>query len=109
MIVDHSQYLLLMGACVLLTAPLELVVGARVYRRPARAVAAILPTLCIFAAWDWLAVERGEWWFAARYVSGLRVGMLPVEELAFFVAISLCTLLTYDTVQRLLRRTARDA
>lgn len=32
---DPYQYLLLMGACALITLPLEFVLRARVYRRPA--------------------------------------------------------------------------
>ena len=34
-IIDHYQYLLLMAGCLLITLPLEFVVGARVYRRAA--------------------------------------------------------------------------
>lgn len=33
---DRFQYVLLMAACVVVTLPLEFVIGARVWRRPAR-------------------------------------------------------------------------
>jgi lycopene cyclase domain-containing protein len=98
-----------MGLCLVATAPLELVLGARVYRRPARAALAILPTVAVLVAWDWIAIERGHWSFAASYVTGLRLGAIPIEELAFFVAIPLCALLTFEAVQRILRRTSRRA
>ena len=40
---DRYQYLLLMAACLAITLPLEFVLGARVYRRPALLVAALVP------------------------------------------------------------------
>jgi lycopene beta-cyclase len=106
---DRWQYLALMAACLVVTLPLEFVIGAHVYRQIRRAAAAIIPALLVFAVWDWIAIARGEWWFAARYVSGLRVGVVPIEEVAFFVAIPLCSLLTFEAVQRMLSRFARDA
>jgi lycopene cyclase domain-containing protein len=104
---DRYQYLLLLGACLVLTLPLELVLGARVYRRPGRVLRALWLPLVVFMAWDVVAIRRGHWWFAERYVTGIALpGDVPVEELAFFVAVPLCTLLTYDTVGRLLPRRA---
>ena len=104
MIDDRWQYLVLMGLCLLGTLPLELVLGARVYRRPRRVLLAIAPTIAVFATWDWIAVERGHWWYASQYVSGIDLGVLPIEELVFFVAIPLCALLTFEAVQRILGR-----
>jgi len=106
---DRWQYLLLMALCLVVTVPLEIVVGARVYRRPVRTLVTLVPTLAIFAAWDWFAIDRGQWWFAAKYVSGIHLGALPLEEVSFFIAIPLCALLTYESVQRILGRTSRGA
>lgn len=92
-----------MGGCLVLTLPLELVIGARVYRRPRRLLRAVLPAVLAFSAWDAVAIHRGHWWFNPTYVTGWTVpGAVPVEEVAFFVAIPLCTLLTYEAVQRIL-------
>jgi lycopene cyclase domain-containing protein len=102
------QYLTLMALCVAVTLPLELVVGARVYRRARRAALAILPVLVVFGVWDAIAIARHEWSFAGRYVTGVRVGSLPLEELVFFVVIPLCTLLTFEAV-RTLTRSSDDA
>jgi lycopene cyclase domain-containing protein len=103
-LVDRFQYLALMGACLALTLPLELL-GARVYRRPARALRALLPAVVVFAAWDAVAIARNEWWFAARYVTGWRVPFrIPAEEIVFFVVVPLCALLTYEAVRGLFDR-----
>lgn len=112
---DRWQYLAVLAGCLLVTLPLELVIGARVYRRPRRVAAAIGPPLVVFVAWDLAAIRRGHWDFAPRYVTGWELpGGLPVEELAFFVVVPLCALLTYEAVTIVLaalgrRRAARGA
>ena len=98
---DHYQYLILMGACLAVTAPLELF-GARVYRRPARLARAVLPVAGVFLVWDALAIAGGVWTYNPRYVTGVRLPFrIPVEELVFFLAIPVCGILTYACVQAL--------
>lgn len=109
MISDRYQYLLLMAACLVVTLPLELVLGARVYRQARRAALAILPVVVVFALWDAVAIARDEWSFVGRYVTGVRLGSLPIEELVFFVVVPMCTLLTFEAVQRILARVSRRA
>ena len=55
----RSTYLALMAACVLVTLPLELVLRARVYARPRRWLASLLPVFLVFGVWDYLAIRRG--------------------------------------------------
>ena len=108
--IDRYQYLLVMLGCLVITLPLELVVGARVWRRPRRLAGAVLPVTAAFVVWDLLAIDRGHWTFAEQYTTGwLLPGGLPVEELAFFLTIPVCGLLTYEAVGTLWpsrRRTA---
>jgi lycopene cyclase domain-containing protein len=107
--VDRYQYLLLMGACLALTLPLEFVYGARVWRDPRRLVQVLALPVAIFAVWDVLAIRADVWGFNERYVTGWRLpGDLPVEEVAFFVTIPICSILAYEAVRRSLeRRSAR--
>jgi lycopene cyclase domain-containing protein len=92
-----------MAACLLATLPLEVALGARVYRSPRRLLAAVAVPFALFSAWDVVAIRRGHWWFSDRYTTGWHLpGNLPVEEVAFFVAIPICTLLTYEAVRRIL-------
>ncbi len=100
---DQYQYLLLMGACIVLTLPLEFVFGARVWRRPRRLLAALVPTVVVFSIWDVAAIARGHWSYSDRYTTGwLLPGDLPLEELVFFVVIPVCGLLTLEAVRRIL-------
>ena len=102
---DRFQYLGLMVACLLVTLPLEFVFRARVYRRPVRLVRALALPVALFVVWDLIAIARGHWRFAARYVTGWELpGDLPVEELTFFVVIPICALLTFEASRRTLGR-----
>lgn len=106
---DRFQYLGLMAACLIATLPLELVVGARVWRRPARTAKAIAPAFVVFLAWDVWATDRGTWDFADRYTLGVRLpGGVVLEELVFFVVIPICALLTLEAVRILSAGPARS-
>lgn len=97
-----------MAACLVVTLPLEVVFGARVWRRPRHLLAALLPTVAAFVAWDALAIARGHWSFSNRYTTGwLLPGDVPVEEIVFFVVIPVCGLLTLEAVRNLLGDRAR--
>jgi lycopene cyclase domain-containing protein len=95
---DSLHYLLILGACLVATAPLELILGARVYRQPRRLLATLLPVVVVFGLWDRFGVARGDWWFAERYTVGLQVLGLPVEEWLFFAVIPVCAVLTFEAM-----------
>ena len=99
---DNFQYLLLMGACLAITLPLEFVLGARVWRHPRRLLAALLGPVVVFVIWDAVAIARDHWTYNPDYVTGWDLGNLPIEELAFFIVVPICGLLTYEAVRRLL-------
>ena len=98
----HFEYLALLGLCLLVTLPLELVLGARVWRRPRRLARAVLPVAAVLMVWDVIAVELGHWRFNPRLVTGIELPLgLPIEELVFFLAIPICALLTFEVVRRM--------
>jgi len=105
---DRFQYLLLMGACVLITLPLELYFGSRVWRRPRRLFLALLPACALFVVWDLWATSTGTWDFNPDYTVGLTLpGGMAIEELVFFTIIPVCGLLTLETVRGILGRLGR--
>ncbi len=100
---DRYQYLVLMGICVLVTLPLEFVFRARVWRRPRRLLAALLPTVAVFGAWDVVAIARDHWTLSEKLTTGFELlPGFPVDELAFFVVIPVCGLLTLEAVRNVL-------
>lgn len=104
-VIDHYQYLILMALCLLVTLPLEFVLGARVYRRFRSAAVALLPVVVVFTVWDIVGIRHHDWSYNAQYITGARLifGM-PIEELVFFVVVPICGLLTYEAVGHVLER-----
>lgn len=98
----HLTYLGVLAVCLVGTAPLEIFLHARVYRRWRRTVLAIAPAVVLFTLWDVAAIRAKWWYFDQRYMSGLVLpGRLPVEELLFFVVVPLCAILTFEAVCRM--------
>lgn len=91
-------YVLVLLGCLVVTLPLELVLGVRVYRRPRRLLLALVPVLAVFITWDALAVHARQWSY--HHLLAVRVGNLPIEELAFFVVVPTCAVLTLEAVRR---------
>jgi lycopene cyclase domain-containing protein len=96
----RATYLLLLGACLLGTLPLEVVLHTRVYVRWRRLCVAVLPVLAAFGAWDVAAIHAGWWHYDRRYLAGITLpGKLPLEELLFFAVIPTCAVLTLEAVR----------
>jgi lycopene cyclase domain-containing protein len=101
---DHWQYLIVLAACLLITAPLEMF-GSGVYRHPRRAAIAVLPVAAVFVVWDAVAIAAHVWTYNPQFVTGVELpARIPIEELLFFIVIPLCGLLTYNAVDTILTR-----
>jgi lycopene cyclase domain len=97
-----------MAACLVVTLPLEFVLGARVYRRFRAVLWALVPVALVFSVWDVAGILRHHWSYNARFVTGVTLGFgMPLEELVFFVVIPICGLLTYEAVGSTLARVRR--
>ena len=96
---SHLLYLALLAACLIGTTPLEGWLGVRVYRQWRRLLLALTPTVIVFVAWDAVAVHRHLWRFDRRWISGVWIGSLPVEELLFFIVVPTCAILTLEAVR----------
>ena len=104
---DRWHYLIVLGACLLITAPLEMF-GRGVYRQPRRLVSALVPVVAVFLVWDLIAIIAGVWWYNPRYILGVKLpGDVPLEEVLFFLVVPLCGLLTYSAVDSILSMVSR--
>ncbi len=104
---DRWQYLVVLGLCLAVTAPLELF-GAGVYRQPRRLARSVLGVAAVFLVWDAVAIGAGVWTYNAKYISGIHIPFgIPIEEVLFFLVIPVCGLLTYNAVSTILDRARR--
>ena len=59
--------------------------------------AIVIPAL-IFIAWDNWFTGMGVWGFNPRYITGLYIAHLPIEEVLFFICIPYACIFTYEAV-----------
>jgi lycopene cyclase domain-containing protein len=98
--VRHLIYVGVLAFCLLGTLPLEIVLRARVYRRPLRLVLTLLPVVVVFVVWDLYAIAAGHWTYdRAQTTDVLLPGRLPLDELLFFLVIPICAVLTLEAVR----------
>jgi lycopene cyclase domain-containing protein len=98
--VRHLTYLAVLACCLVGTMPLEVLLKVRVYRRWRRLAMALLPGFVLGSGWDLYAVHAHQWRFDHRYLVGLQVFGLPIEELLFFLVIPVCAVLTLEAVRK---------
>lgn len=56
-----------------------------------------------FIAWDVWFTSNGVWWFNDKYLIGLRLFGLPIEELLFFICIPFSCVFTYFCLDKFFR------
>ena len=95
----RAAYLVVLAMCLLGTLPLELVLHTRVYGRPRRLLLTLLPVVAVFVVWDVLAIRAGHWGYDPRQTTGVLLGNVPLEEVAFFLVIPVCAILTLEAVR----------
>src|SRR3954469_2711027 len=96
----HFTYLAVLGFCLVGTAPLEVLLRTRVYRRPLRLVLTLLPVLVVFLAWDLYAIGHHSWTYDRRQTTSVLLpGGLPLDEVLFFLVIPICAVLTLEAVR----------
>lgn len=97
----HLAYFATLAACLAGAGWLEVGMRTRVARRWRRLAASVGPVAIAFTAWDRVAIDAGHWTFSPRLTTGALVARVPVEELAFFVVIPICAVLTFEAVRAL--------
>lgn len=58
----------------------------------------------IFLIWDYWFTEIGVWGFNNDYVTGIYLGVIPLEEILFFICIPFCCVFSYFAFKFLIKR-----
>src|SRR4051812_12395135 len=98
---SNWTYAALLAGCVVVTAPLELVLRVRVYARWRRLLLAVLPEFVVFVVWVLYAIAQGHWDYSDERTLGVRLpGGIPVEEVLFFLVVPVCAVLALEAVRK---------
>ena len=82
------------------TAWLPWATGAVVWHKVRRLLLTLMVPWAVFTVWDVYAVRSGHWWFDTHRVLAPRIfGVLPIEELLFFIVIPVASVLTLEAVR----------
>lgn len=82
------------------SAWLEVVLRTRVLVRWRRLLLTLTPVAVLFFLWDAYAVSQGHWWFDADRILGVYVPAgVPLDEILFFVAVPIASILTLEAVR----------
>lgn len=95
----NLEYLAVLGVCLVITLPLEVVLHVGVYRQARRLLASLSCAAAVFVSWDLIGARLGHWDYNPAYITGLRVAGLPIEEYLFFIVIPLCGILAFEAVR----------
>lgn len=100
----HLAYAGMLAFCLAATLPLAWAFRLSRMRRTGRVLATLVLAGSPFLVWDLLATHAGEWWFDAAQTLPPRLLGVPLEEIAFFAVVPCAALITFETVDTLLRR-----
>jgi lycopene cyclase domain-containing protein len=67
-------------------------------------IPAIILTMLVFIPWDMAKTSLGVWGFNPRYLTGIYLGNLPLEEWLFFIVIPYSCVFTYHALNYLLAK-----
>lgn len=74
------------------------------YRKWKALFPAILATGAVFIAWDVAFTDMGIWGFNDKYLTGIHLGNLPIEECLFFLTIPYACVFVYEVVNYFIPR-----
>lgn len=99
-------YLWVLAGIFVASAWLEVVVRTRVFLRWRRLLLTLVGTLVPLLLWDWYAIAVGHWHF--HDLTGVMIGIVPFEELLFFVVVPIAGILSLEAVRAVHRWPAGD-
>jgi len=95
----NFTYLLLMLGSLAIPLAFSFEKQVQFYRRVKYLLPAILFSGAIFIIWDLRFEELGIWSFNPKYVTGIYLLNLPVEEWLFFIVIPYCCVFIYEILK----------
>ncbi len=91
-------YFILLGGSLLFPLAWSFEKRVSYYKKWRHLFPSILLTALFFLVWDELFTQRKVWGFNDAYITGLKIGSLPLEEILFFIVIPFSCVFIYECV-----------
>lgn len=56
--------------------------------------------LFLAVIWDQFAIYRGHWHFESRFLVGVNIGFMPIEEFLFVLVVSYFAIVLYKVIEK---------
>jgi lycopene cyclase domain-containing protein len=102
----NPKYLYLLVNCIALIIPLAFSFSPRANfsKKWKHVLPGIFVSAIFFIAWDMLFTKMGVWGFNPKYITGVYVYVLPLEEVLFFFTIPYACLFTFFALNHLIEK-----
>lgn len=100
----HYTYLILDILCVLFPFLLSFDKKVTFYKTWKYLFPAIFITGAFFILWDALFTEQGVWGFNPKYITGINLFNLPIEEVLFFICVPYACVFIYEVIKAYFKR-----
>jgi len=96
---SHYTYFLILAAS--LAGPLLLSFDKKVgfYKKWKYVFPAMITPALFYIGWDIFFTSEGVWHFNEQYITGIKLGNLPLEEVLFFFIVPYCCVFIYECIR----------
>jgi len=103
-----STYLVLNILVIIIPLLLSFEKNIKFYKKFRELSISIITVGSIFILWDIFAVKRGDWYFNTKYINGVYLFRLPLEEILFFITIPYSSIFLFETLKFYLQKKIRN-
>ncbi len=93
-----SLYLLINILIIIVPITFSFEKKLKFYRKIPSVFLSIIIVSTVYIIWDHAAAVRGDWSFNPRYILGINIFSLPVEEVLFFITVPYSCIFIYETI-----------
>jgi lycopene beta-cyclase len=94
------EYFIILLGILLITVFLHKYFKIRLYKSAIHFLTFNVVNILLATIWDQIAIARGHWGFNPRFLLGIKIGFMPIEEFLFVLIISYFALILFKILEK---------